>query len=313
MKPDLIDKISDHEKIQRKDMIEKDIILHQILSDLSKEKFFSDNFIFKGGTCLMKHYLGYLRFSEDIDFTWKDQSLFAGKTRGQAYKELSKSLEKTGKILEKIASKRGLDFKWDKGNRDYVELVNGGKICTFKIYYDSSISKKKTFLKVQINFMDVLCLKPKKGSLKSLMAGKHPELKKLFEEYSEYTSAIPFGVYDVKEILSEKIRALLTRRGIKARDFLDVFFISKDLDVKPESVEKYVIAKISYALEHFEKYGDNFEEKKKLLDKGQLFDWGTEKGLLITKIDEKEFMGFVDGFMKYLKTLIKKIPEQKTS
>jgi predicted nucleotidyltransferase component of viral defense system len=31
------------------------------------------NFLFKGGTCLMKNYLGYFRFSEDVDFAWKDQ------------------------------------------------------------------------------------------------------------------------------------------------------------------------------------------------------------------------------------------------
>jgi predicted nucleotidyltransferase component of viral defense system len=69
---DFIDEVGRMLKIGRKDMIEKDIILHEILTYLSKDKFFAGSYFFKGGTCLIKHYLGYYRFSEDIDFTWKD-------------------------------------------------------------------------------------------------------------------------------------------------------------------------------------------------------------------------------------------------
>jgi predicted nucleotidyltransferase component of viral defense system len=74
-----INDVSAKIKTSRSDMVEKDILLHQILTDLFKDKFFSRNFLFKGGTCLIKHHLGYLRFSEDIDFTWKDQSRFKDK------------------------------------------------------------------------------------------------------------------------------------------------------------------------------------------------------------------------------------------
>lgn len=66
--------------IQRKELIEKDIRIHLLLTDLSRDSFFSHNFVFKGGTCLISCYLGYFRFSEDIDFTWVDQSLFQHKS-----------------------------------------------------------------------------------------------------------------------------------------------------------------------------------------------------------------------------------------
>ena len=65
MNPDFIDQVSALEKIPRKEQVEKDIILHQMLADLSREKYFANNFLFKGGTCLIKCYLGYYRFSED--------------------------------------------------------------------------------------------------------------------------------------------------------------------------------------------------------------------------------------------------------
>jgi len=78
VRADFVNEVAKILDIKRKDMIEKDLILHQILFDLSDDRFFAANVLFKGGTCLIKSYFGYLRFSEDIDFTWKDQSVFNG-------------------------------------------------------------------------------------------------------------------------------------------------------------------------------------------------------------------------------------------
>ena len=74
MRADFVNEVARTLEIKRTDLIEKDLILHQILTDLSQVKFFADAFLFKGGTSLIKCYFGYVRFSEDIDFTWKDQS-----------------------------------------------------------------------------------------------------------------------------------------------------------------------------------------------------------------------------------------------
>jgi predicted nucleotidyltransferase component of viral defense system len=82
MRADFVNAVAQKLNIQRKDLIEKDVILHQMLLDLSKDKFFSENFAFKGGTCLIKCYYGYKRFSEDIDFTWKKQSVFKSRRKG---------------------------------------------------------------------------------------------------------------------------------------------------------------------------------------------------------------------------------------
>ncbi|MGH2637884.1 MAG: nucleotidyl transferase AbiEii/AbiGii toxin family protein, partial [Rhabdochlamydiaceae bacterium] len=68
---DFVNELSTRLEIKRRDLIEKDLILHFILLNLSKDKFFSENFAFKGGTCLIKCFYGYIRFSEDIDFTWR--------------------------------------------------------------------------------------------------------------------------------------------------------------------------------------------------------------------------------------------------
>lgn len=119
---DFVARLSSALGIERMHMVERDVILHQILTDLSNDKFFSKNFLFKGGTCLIKHRLGYFRFSEDADFTWKDQSKFRGKTAKEVRNELSPTIDAAGKNLEQIASTRKLDFKCSKNDTNYVDL-----------------------------------------------------------------------------------------------------------------------------------------------------------------------------------------------
>jgi predicted nucleotidyltransferase component of viral defense system len=289
--------------IERKDLIEKDVILHQILSDLSNDTFFSTNFVFKGGTCLIKCYYGYIRFSEDIDFTWNNQRVYRGKSQKQIREYLSSIIDKIGKTFESIANKRELEFKVDKSDRKFVELGSSNKFCTFKLWYSSDVLGKKSFLKVQINFVEQMCFKIKSGKLRSLLTKQYSDLKALYPEYSEYSRAIRFQIYDIREILSEKVRAILTRRGVKARDFVDVYLIQKYYGIKPESIEECTIKKIKFALELYERFKAHFEERKSLLESGEIFEWGTERELLISDIDQKEFYAFLAGFQAFLKNV----------
>ena len=254
-----------------------------------------------------KHHLGYIRFSEDIDFTWKDQSKFNENSSKVIRKELSPLIDDIGKTFEGIAKKRGLDFKCVKSDKKYVELGGSNRMCTFKIWYHPEVQKKYTFIKVQINFVEQICTKPEVGRLHSAVKKSDERMAKLFSDYEEYSNTIPFQVYGVKEILSEKVRALLTRKGIKARDFLDIYLIQKHLNVRVTDVEDYVIRKMKFTLKLYAKYQENYKAKKKIIEKGKIFDWGAEKELLIANIDEKEFSDFVKGLTEYLKNIIKKI------
>src|SRR5438552_9069322 len=102
MRTDFVNEVGKVLDIKRTDLIEKDFILHQILTNLSENKFFAGNFLFKGGTCLTKSYLGYFRFSEDIDFTWKDQKKFDDKSQKRVRKHLSELVAETGKVFEEL-------------------------------------------------------------------------------------------------------------------------------------------------------------------------------------------------------------------
>jgi predicted nucleotidyltransferase component of viral defense system len=111
VRADFVNTVARVLNIKRRDLIEKDLLLHEMLTDLSQDVFFSVNFLFKGGTCLIKEYFGYVRFSEDIDFTWKNQAAFNKLSGKKIRSRLSKVIDKTGSVFEEIAENRGLDFK----------------------------------------------------------------------------------------------------------------------------------------------------------------------------------------------------------
>lgn len=285
----------------KEDLIEKDVLLHQILLDLSKTNF-AKEFAFKGGTCLIKCYLGYYRFSGDLDFTFIDQSIFDCISQKKIRKILSKKIDETGEILEGISEKRGFDFRSDKKDKKYVELGGGNKFVTFKLWY-TSVTGENSFIKIQINFVEKILFQIKEVKLQGLKI-KSKELSFLFPKlYSEYTKSIKLQVYDIREILCEKIRAILTRRGIKERDFIDVYLISKKYKIKPEKLQREVSKKINFMLNLYQKYRINIKEKSELL-RIENYQFGSEKYLLLKKIDEKQFYSFLNEFVKYLRKII---------
>lgn len=156
---EFFDDIAGRFDIKRRDLLEKDILIQKILLNLVEDDFFSKNFAFKGGTCLIKCYLGYYRFSEDIDFTWIDQPVFKDKSQKEIRRIVSDYKDKVGKLLINISNNSGFDFILDKDNKKYIEFGGGNKFVTFKVWFDSEILKRKSFIKIQVNFVEELNLK----------------------------------------------------------------------------------------------------------------------------------------------------------
>ncbi len=306
MRKDFVTEVAKQSGIEQADLLEKDLILHQILTALSQDEFFSNNFVFKGGTCLTKCYLGYYRFSEDIDFTWKDQTVFEDKSQSQIRRTLSKTINETGAIFEAIANKHVLDFKCDKQNKHYVELGGSNKMCTFKLWYHAETLNVESFMKIQMNFVERLHFAPQKGMLSALSCKKSDELSFLFPEYAEYFQTTSLYIYDTREILCEKVRSILTREGFKARDFLDVYLLCKKYNLKLEDLFEPIVDKIRFVLGIYQKYKENFEAKKAVFAL-EPFRWGEEKRLLLQEIDGKEFDKFLGNFQPFLKKVIEKV------
>jgi len=293
-----IDQLSKLLKYPYRDIIEVDLILCDLFSNLSTIKYFSDNYLLKGGTCLVKHYLDYYRFSEDIDLTWKNQELFKDKSRREKRELKSIIINKTGKLIEEICKKLNLDFINDKRNERYYHF-SGDDMVNLKVYYNSVILNFEKVLKIEIVLIESLKFQPKIGAIKSLII-ENKELKFLFpKEYSKYYKEILIPLYDIREILCEKVRAILTRETLKCRDFIDIFVILDKSNLEIQDYSSPIIEKTLFRVKS-NKFKKNFFNILDLIESRDLLLWEDEERLLLKEIDKNRFNMFLTQFKGFL-------------
>ncbi|MBI3031977.1 nucleotidyl transferase AbiEii/AbiGii toxin family protein [Candidatus Woesearchaeota archaeon] len=266
---DFIDNIGEKLGNIRKELLEKDLLLHLLLTELMRDDYFKKNYVFKGGTCLTKCYLGYYRFSEDLDFSFIAQDLFEKKTEKNIRKLLSKEIDILTTLLDDKCKKLSFDYNIDKKNNKYHEFGGSNKFVTFKLWYISVELQREMFIKIQINFVEVFKypFKSKNAiSLLHLLSEKNKkELLFLFpQEMSSFNTTIKVLCYDLHEILLEKARAILTRQAVKERDFVDLYFILRFLGEKINNYKVNIIEKTMFML-NYEKYRNNLLENEHVL------------------------------------------------
>lgn len=248
---------------KRPDIIEKDYHLHRLLYEISKDDYFQQNLIFKGGTCLVKAYVGYFRFSEDLDFKWKDPAIWEGRTSSQTRRECSKQIDNVIEQLVPIAKRLGLEFGGDKSNMGEVIIGAGGRMSRFYMGYHSETMNAPAKIKMEINFVDKIFYPHEPKMLGSYVHGlKFEELKLLFREpWDEYTKPIEIECYDPREIFTEKCRAALTRINYKVRDIIDIHILEKQYGYSIPDFRKEILEKTRFVLDLYSKYQRNVEAK----------------------------------------------------
>ncbi len=297
----LIDYLSSKLGISNRALLEKEIILHKLLRELSNNPLFRENFVFKGGTCLIKCYFDYYRFSEDLDFSWKNQQAFSLKSQKEIRRALSAEITAIIQLLGRVAQKLHLNFKPDKSNTKYIELGGSNKFSTFKLWYRSEMSGTEQFVKIQINFLELFLHPFNAMPAKSLVQKlNHKEFAFLFPEEAEtFLSILMVDCYSLSEILVEKFRAILTRRDVKARDFVDVFVITGGKKVRFQNLRTEIIRKTAFML-RYDKYVQNlrdFNVKRMVL--------GEEQKLLLHTLD-----GRFEPFLQEMQDFISSIAEE---
>ena len=168
---------------------EKDYLQELILFVLYSR--ISRELVFKGGTCLYKVYK-LNRFSEDLDFT------------------LTKKMD-----IKKAMNKLSLDFKLLNVNMKIKEIKDHIKEKNVRLLFNGPLyhgnKEGQCFIPLNISLREPVILEPNMVKISSL--------------YKEITDFNIF-VMDKKEILAEKVRAILTRD--KARDIYDLWFLLKN-------------------------------------------------------------------------------------
>ena len=263
------------------DIIKKDLLLTLILTEFEKMDLGKD-LIFKGGTLLSRNYLNYHRFSEDLDFVYKDSLNIRELPRSTREKKIKKFIDFFTPELNKVANALDLEFSTNRSDKRFYKMLNGRAVYTFKLYYSDV-----KFIKVEINFVEKLINKPEKVSIKAIT--DFFDSKTLLYELGLNTENFKVLSYPIEEIILEKYRALLTRDSLKERDLFDLFLIKDSLKVNVnEIVEK--IRSSSLIKRELEK---TINEKLDLLNKDEFFKSDEViSDLAIVKYDLKGFEKF---------------------
>ena len=263
------------------EIVEKDLILTLILAEFEKRDL-GKELIFKGGTLLSRNYLKYHRFSEDLDFVYKDSSKLREMNRSAREKIIKSFIDVFCTTLKSICDELGLDFNLDRSNKKYCRIMHPRLVYTFKVYYSED-----KFIKVEINFFEKLFYETPEVSVKSIT--EFFDSKKLLENLNLTYENFKVKSYSLEEIKLEKYRAILTRKYFQERDLFDLFLIKDSLNadinlitekIKNSSLIKRDLTKL-------------INEKLILLQNNSFFE-SKEKveNLSIIQYDKKEFEEF---------------------
>src|SRR3989339_396469 len=233
-----LNSVKDKTNITAQELIEKDFYLNILLSKINFEEY-----VFKGGTCLAKAYLDYFRFSEDLDFTFINQKLWEGKSTKSIKKICKEKIDSLGEQLKNM----GFNFKFDKADRNFVEIGNNNKLVTYKVYYDSVLTGKPSFIKIQINFLEKIIFTPQTKKLNPLIKPSQftKEDQVYFKEFLDFYKRIKMKIYDLKEILMYSINSyekykdnlILTREKLQTLEFQ--YSEVRPLVIKPFNKEEF--------------------------------------------------------------------------
>lgn len=196
------------------DTVEKDYVLGWMLHGIGEHQS-TKNWAFKGGTSLKKCFFETFRFSEDLDYTLKDN----------AHLDRDFLLGVFSKIAESLHENIGIEFFPDRFTFKIVDKGNGKFSGQGKIHYNGPLNRKQgvATIKLDLTTDEILVL--------------DAVSQKVHHPYSdEPEQGIHANCYAFEEVIAEKIRALAQR--IRPRDLYDVvhFFRNREMIKKPELV-----------------------------------------------------------------------------
>ena len=200
-------------------LMEKDYHLTSILHRISEKKI--KDFVFKGGTCLNKCYLGFYRLSEDLDFVYNQD------VKDLTKLQIKKILDGLRRELFEILNELGFKTSKELGKGwKMLTSKEGPKIAGLEIItnYSSIIDESVQIIKLEISFRKKL-RKPTKMKII-----KHEFVDALGEPILR--KGVEIEVIDLTENFAEKFRALVIRKNIAIRDIYDIYFILKNNIVK---------------------------------------------------------------------------------
>jgi predicted nucleotidyltransferase component of viral defense system len=192
-------------------VVEKDYVLGWVLAGISNHDALRDNWVFKGGTCLKKCFFETYRFSEDLDFTLKDESQIDETFLHGAFNEIG----------EWVYEQCGLELPAEMRKFDIFKNPRGTISCQGTIAYRGPVSPKgKNIPRIKLDLTadERLVLQP--------------VTTQIFHPYTdEPDGGIEVKAYAYEECFGEKVRALGERT--RPRDLYDVINLYRNKSARP--------------------------------------------------------------------------------
>jgi len=277
------------------EIIEKDLLLTLILGEFEKTGI-GKELIFKGGTLLSRNYLKYHRFSEDLDFVYKDSDSLRSLARNLREKKIKQFIDVFAPKLKEISDKFGLDFSTNRSDKRYCTILSGRTVYTFRLYYS-----RQKYIKIDINFIEKTINKPVELLINAITDFFNS--KDIMFALNLKKENFKVLSYPLSEIIIEKYRAILTRNKLMERDLFDLYLIPNSLNVNV----KEVIEKIKSSSLIKKHLASLLEIKLKELKEEKFFT-STEKiqDLAIIKYDLVEFTVFKEKIKSILISICEK-------
>jgi len=284
------------------DLLEKDIWITYILRELRSFDE-SEYLAFKGGTCLVKAYSGYYRFSEDIDLAW-----FGSKIHPRAFRK---------QVLIPIMDTLSLEwYKHDKVTTGIAGTHSGGIMSYFLLSPPTESPRIK--LKVTVAFDEKPVLAPSLLELQHvpLKDASKQEMSTTFGDISTgYFNKLDFLCYKLQEIACEKIRAILTRKiqFARSRDLVDLFKIADGRKLEKVAPSPMVISKINAAVK-VQSYWKEYRRTTKNLGTHlqQLASESQSDQAFLEKVAGQKLTKFATELENYLREdILKKIKKKE--
>lgn len=194
-------------------VVEKDYALGWVLAGIYAHAELADSWVFKGGTCLKKCFFETYRFSEDLDFTLKNQSHIDEVYLKRVF----------GEISEWVYETCGLEIPSELQDFDVFENPRGNISCQGKLSYRGPLAPSSGGLpriKLDLTADEKLVLAPVRLPI--------------FHPYSDLPdSGIEVLTYAYEEAFGEKVRALGERT--RPRDLYDVINLFRNEDARPSA------------------------------------------------------------------------------
>ena len=295
--------LAEHLGVKDQELLEKDVRLHALLGNLVRDPRFGSHLAFKGGTCLIKCYLDYPRFSTDLDFTWITDPGSGSVPMGT--KAFRRGIRPTQRTLERWFREWVGPQGYRVENPEFFRYGRSNRMMTVNLRYPSPAATNG-LVKVQLNFEDPLLYPTVLTEARSLLRGTVPPAFRLLEgdPAAVYSASIPVTAYDPREILVEKCRAILTRTAAKSRDLVDLFLLERDRGLRVERHEVQIVEKTRRAVQgvlRYRKQAEQFDEREALLLEEDV------RPLLLKAIDMEVFQKHRERVVPFLKGLLPRI------